>query len=43
LTKNSKKAKTAGLEQHRQALRAKKMKRKERALPFLQNIGKNRL
>jgi len=36
LTKNSKKAKAAGLEQHRQALRAKKMKRKEKkniALP----------
>ena len=30
MTKNSKKAKTAGLEQHRQALRAKKMKKKER-------------
>jgi len=30
LTKNSKKAKTAGLEQHRQALRAKKMKKKEK-------------
>ncbi|MCW4014787.1 MAG: hypothetical protein NWF06_00275 [Candidatus Bathyarchaeota archaeon] len=36
MTKNSKKAKTAGLEQHRQALRAKKMKKKEKknvALP----------
>ena len=30
LTKSGKKAKTAGLEQHRQALRAKKMKKKER-------------
>jgi hypothetical protein len=30
LTKNSKKAKTAGLEKHRQAIRAKKMKKKER-------------
>jgi hypothetical protein len=30
LTKSGRKAKTAGLEQHRQALRAKKMKRKER-------------
>jgi hypothetical protein len=30
LTKNSKKAKAAGLEQHRQALRAKKMKKKEK-------------
>jgi len=30
LTKNSKKAKGAGLEQHRQALRAKKMKKKEK-------------
>ena len=30
LTKNSKKAKTAGLEKHRLALRAKKMKKKER-------------
>jgi hypothetical protein len=36
LTKNSKKAKSAGLEQHRQAIRAKKMKKKEKkniALP----------
>jgi len=36
LTKNSKKTKSAGLEQHRQAIRAKKMKKKERkniALP----------
>jgi hypothetical protein len=36
MTKSSKKAKSAGLEQHRQALRAKKMKKKERknvALP----------
>jgi hypothetical protein len=30
LSKSSKKAKTAGLEQHRQAVRAKKMKRKEK-------------
>ena len=30
MTKKSKKAKAAGLEQHRQALRAKKMKRKEK-------------
>jgi hypothetical protein len=30
LSRSSKKAKTAGLEQHRQALRAKKMKRKEK-------------
>jgi len=30
LTKSGKKAKTAGLEQHRQALRAKKMKKKEK-------------
>ena len=36
MTKNSKKAKTAGLDQHRQAVRAKKMKKKEKksvALP----------
>ena len=30
LTKSGKKAKTAGLEQHRQALREKKMKKKEK-------------
>jgi len=30
MAKKSKKAKAAGLEQHRQALRAKKMKRKEK-------------
>jgi hypothetical protein len=30
LTKSSKKAKTAGLEQHRKALREKKLKKKEK-------------
>ena len=36
MTKSGKKAKTEGLDQHRQALRAKKMKKKEKknvALP----------
>jgi len=36
LTKSGKKAKSAGLDQHRQAVRAKKMKKKEKknvALP----------